>query len=250
MADQKKIANAVETRRVKTRSYVENLRQFIIGHLIAGKIKPTINNLLLIDDHQVIRSGIKNVLPDLFKPEEIFEAFDETSAVEQLKARSYALVITDIKMPGSQPFGLTEYIAINYPGTRVLIFSINEEFMYAKRFFQAGAMGFISKNSDLSELRKAIVLVLQGRRYISDSLGMHLLDGLNKKGTDDNPFEKLSRRELEIAICLITGQSILEIAKTLYIAQSTVGTVKARIFKKLGVKNLAQLIEAGKIHGL
>jgi two-component system, NarL family, invasion response regulator UvrY len=208
------------------------------------------NNLLLIDDHQVIRSGIRNILRDLFKPEEIFEAFDEDSAVEQLKARPYKLVITDVKMPGSQPFGLTEYITVNFPGTRVLIFSMNEEFMYAKRFLQAGAMGFVSKNADLSELRKAIGLILQGKKYVSENLGAHLIDRLNKADAGNNPFEELSRRELEISVGLISGQSLLEIAKTLNITQSTVGTVKTRIFKKLGVKNLAQLIEIGKIHGL
>src|ERR1700759_743467 len=100
------------------------------------------NNLLLIDDHEIIRAGVKNVLQDLFRPEEVFEAADEKSAVIQLKARPYQLIISDVRMPDSQPFGLTEYIMQHYPGSKVLIFSMNEELVYAKKFLQAGAIGF------------------------------------------------------------------------------------------------------------
>ncbi len=111
-------------------------------------------------------------------------------------------------------------------------------------------MGFVSKNSDLSELRKAIDTVLNGRKYISDTLSEHLAGMLHKDQSRVNPFEKLSRRELEICSLMIQGQSIIEIAKTLAIAQSTVGTYKTRIFQKLDVKNLVELIELGKVNGL
>lgn len=208
------------------------------------------NNLLLIDDHEVIRSGIRNVLQDMFKPDEVFEAYDEQSAVLQLKARPYRLIISDVKMPGSQPYGLTEYIMTHYPGSKVLIFSMNEEHIYAKKFLQSGAMGFVSKNSDLSELRKAIDTVLNGRKYISETLSEHLAGMLQKDQSRVNPFEKLSRRELEICSLMIQGQSVIEIAKTLTIAQSTVGTYKTRIFQKLAVKNLVELIELGKANSL
>src|ERR1700749_4245713 len=118
------------------------------------------NNILLIDDHEIIRTGVKNILPGLFNKEDIFEAKNEATAVEQLKARPYRLIISDVRMPDSQPFGLIDYIMTQYPGSKVLIFSMNEEHLYAKKFLQAGAMGFVSKNSDRSELLKASTLSL------------------------------------------------------------------------------------------
>jgi two-component system, NarL family, invasion response regulator UvrY len=211
---------------------------------------PHMNNLLLIDDHEVIRSAVKILLQDIFKPADIFEAHDEQSAALQLKARPYRLIISDVKMPGSQPYGLTEYIMTHYPGSKVLIFSMNEEHIYAKKFLQSGAMGFVSKNADLPELRKAIDMILNGRKYISDTLSQQLAGMLNKDQSSVNPFEKLSRRELEISSLMIQGLSVIEIAKTLTIAQSTVGTYKTRIMQKLNVKNLVELIELGKANGL
>lgn len=204
------------------------------------------NNVLLVDDHEIIRAGVKHSLHDLFKKEEIFEANDEASAILQLKARAYRLIITDVRMPDSQPFGLTDYIVRHYQGSRVLIFSMNEELIYAKKFLQAGAMGFVSKNAGLTELRKAIEQVLNGRKYLSANLTEHLAGMLDKTQPAANAFEDLSKRELEISTLLMEGKSLTEIADILAIAQSTVGTYKNRIFEKLGVKNLVELIEMGK----
>src|ERR1700739_1425289 len=98
---------------------------------------------LLIDDHEVVRMGIKNVLQVFYKPCEIAEAYDENSAVAQLKKMSFDLVLMDIQMPDTNSLGLMEYIKAHYPRTYVLIFSMSAENTYAKRFLAAGAMGFI-----------------------------------------------------------------------------------------------------------
>ena len=96
-------------------------------------------NFLLIDDHEIVRAGVKNVLTEIFKPCEIFEANDEKSALQELKARKYDLVIMDVQMPDTDTAGLMEYIKTRYPEAKVLMFSMSAENVYAKRFLKAGA---------------------------------------------------------------------------------------------------------------
>ena len=129
------------------------------------------------------------------------------------------------------------------------MFSMSPENVYAKRFLKAGAMGFISKNAGLTELKKAVELVLNDRKYISESLAEQLAGEIGSQ-QPSNPFDKLSAREFEIANLLMTGKSGSEISDILSINSSTVGTHKARMFEKLGVNNLPELIEVARIYKL
>ena len=115
---------------------------------------------LIVDDHDVVRSGIKGLLLELFKPSEIAEARDGESATENLKHNQYDLIMMDIQMPKTDTLGLMEYIHIKYPDAKVLVFSMSAESIYAKRFLKAGAKGFLSKDAPLEEIKKAINLVL------------------------------------------------------------------------------------------
>lgn len=202
---------------------------------------------LLIDDHEIVRAGIKMVMQDLFQPCALAEAGNETTALAQLKQQTMDLVIMDVQIPGCDTVQLMEYIHVQYPGTRVLIFSMSAENVYAPRFLKAGAMGFVSKNAGLSELKKAIDLVLNNRKYISSELA-ELLAG-NVRGVQQvSPFDQLSAREADIAMALIKGEGLTEISEHFNISTSTVATYKARVFDKLQVKNLAQLIAMGRLY--
>jgi two-component system invasion response regulator UvrY len=197
---------------------------------------------LLIDDHVVVRSGLKLILSDLYKPCTIDEAEDGESAIIKLKLHFYDLVILDIKMPNTNTFTLMEYINNIHTDVKVLVFSMNSESIYAKRYLTAGAKGFVNKIAALEEIVKAINTVLSGKRYISESLLEVLadLDGNDKKS---NPFDSLSPREFEIVSMLLGGEGISQIAHHLNLRVSTVGTHKARIFEKLKVTNLIELKE-------
>jgi two-component system, NarL family, invasion response regulator UvrY len=206
-----------------------------------------VKNFLLIDDHEIVRTGLKNVLLNLFQPCEVYESWDEETALELLKTHSFTLVIMDVQMPGSNAIELMQFMKINYPGIRVLVFSMSNEKIYSKIFFKAGAMGFVSKASGVPELKKAIELALKNRRYVSDILANLLADKIESKETN-TPFEKLSAREFDIATALINGSSVGEIAASLNISASTVGTYKARLFEKLQIKNIVDLVEMGRIY--
>lgn len=197
---------------------------------------------LLIDDHMVVRSGIRILLSDIYKGAEIDEAKDGETAVEHVKKSHYDLVMLDIQMPNTDTFGLMELFKTDYPDLKVLMFSMSPENIYALRFIKAGAKGFISKDAPLEEIKKAIDQVLNGKKYISEELLFLLAEG-NAHGADANPFSILSSREFEIVSMLLNGKTISSIAADLGLGISTIGTHKGRIFNKLKVTNLLELKE-------
>ncbi len=203
---------------------------------------------LLIDDHEIVRSGVNVVLTELYKPVEIHEASDGDSAIKLLKKNSYSLILLDIQMPNTDTFGLLEYITIKFPQTKVLIFSMNSENVFAKRFLKAGAKGFVSKNSPLDELIKAIDLALKNKRYISEQLQNQLADELASDEKTANPFDKLHPKEFEIASLFIYGETISGVSKILNVKSSTVGLYKNKIFEKLGVSSLIELQNLYNMH--
>ena len=204
---------------------------------------------LLIDDHVVVRSGIKILLSEIYKPSEIHEAHDGESALEKVKQNDYDLVMLDIQMPKTDTFGLMEFFKVKYPSLKVLVFSMSPENIYAKRFLKAGAKGFLSKDAPLEEIKKAINLVLNDKKYISDSLMEILAEG-SGKDSDGNLFNTLSAREFEIVSLLLKGETISQIGQTLHLQVSTIGTHKARIFDKLKVTNILELKELANTYNL
>ncbi len=199
---------------------------------------------LIIDDHTIVRAGLTVLLKDFYPKAVIFEASEGTTALEILKKTSFDLVIMDIKMPETDTVNLLQYITIRHPQTNVLIFSMSPENLYGKRFFQAGAKGYISKEASLEEVGKAIETVLQGKKYVSQELLQEFLETDKLK----NPFDQLSAREFEIAHLLITDSSVSQIASLLSIQPTTVATYKARIFEKLKVTSILQLKELADLY--
>jgi len=199
-------------------------------------------NFLLIDDHQVVRSGICTLLSQLFIRPEVQEAGNADTAIEKLKLHHYDLVLMDVQIPGSDMLGLMEFIHVKYSNTKVLIFSMSAENIYAKRFLKAGARGFLPKDASFEEVKKAIAIVLDNKRYISEDLAQTLANESFSENAA-NPFAKLSSREFEIASILLSGQKSTDLGKALNLSPSSVGTYKKRVFEKLGVKNLLELNE-------
>lgn len=204
---------------------------------------------LLVDDHVVVRSGIKTLLSEMYSPAEIHEAVDGETAMQKMKENSYDLVMLDIQMPKTDTLGLMEYIHIKYPQAKVLMFSMSAENIYAKRFMKAGAYGFISKEAPLEEITRAINMILNNKKYISDTLAEKLAED-SFSGKTGNPFNDLSPREFEIVSLLLEGITVTDISHTLNIQTSTVGTHKARLFDKLGVTNILELKELATTYNL
>ena len=196
---------------------------------------------LLIDDHLIVRSGIKLLLTEMFKDVEIYEAEDGNIAMALLKTTTYDLITLDVQMPKTDSFALMEYVKKEYPQAKVLMFSMSPESIYAIRFIKAGAKGFISKSAPLEEMKIAIEKVMNDKKYFSEDVLMELTKG--NTIANNNLFDLLSPREFEIVQMLLNGKTISHIAADLSLSLSTVGTHKGRIFQKLKVSNLLELKE-------
>jgi len=208
-----------------------------------------VKKFLLVDDHVVIRSGMRILLQDICSPCEIHEAFDEKSVLVKLKEHVFDMIIMDIQMPETDTLNLMEFIHKNHASSNVLVFSMSAENVYAKRFLKAGAKGFISKEAPFEEIKKAILHVLDNKSYVSELMAETLATG-TLNGSSSNPFSKLSSREFEILSLLLAGHTITDISKSLQIGLSTAGTYKTRLFEKLGTKNLLELKELASLYNL
>lgn len=199
-------------------------------------------NVLIIDDHASLRHGLRLLIMDFYPNTEIMEAQNEFEAIEILKKASFDLVLLDVQMPGSNSFDILNFIMGKHANTKVLVYSMGAETVYAKSFIKAGAHGYLSKNAPLQELRIALQTIVFGKKYISSELANSLVYDITN-GEPSNPFLKLSPRETEITHFLLQGLSISEICTRVNLQPSTVGTYKSRILEKLGIINVIQLKE-------
>lgn len=204
---------------------------------------------LIADDHSIIRSGVKTLLESLFNDAKIDEAKNGTGVTENLKKHSYDMVIMDVQMPGTDALDLVKYIDTHHASTPVLIFSMTSEEVYALMALKAGARGFVSKEAPVEELKKAIQLVLDHKKYMSPAV-IQLLASQTQLNNQQNPFSKLSPMEFKITQLLLEGKAISEIAAALHIQISTASTYKSRTFNKLNVSNLMELKELSMLYRL
>ena len=206
-------------------------------------------NFLLADDHVIIRTGLKFVIENFMPHSKIDEAQDGDSSFEKIKKHNYDLLILDITMPNTDSFGLISKILALKPGMKILMFSMSDEEMYARKYLKMGVMGYVKKDEPLDEIKKAITTVLNNKKYISPALSQILIEDLHSSHPE-NPFDSLSPREFEIVQHLIRGESVAEIGQKLKLHSSSVGTHKARIFKKLKCSNIIDLNSLAKVHNI
>jgi len=203
--------------------------------------------LLLVDDHSIVRTGLKLIIENFMPHSKIDEAYDGNSCIEKIKEDNYDLLILDVNMPNTDSFGLVSNILALRPEIKILMFSMSAEEVYARRFLKMGVMGYIKKDEHSDEIIKAITTVLNNKKYISPGLSQILIEDL-QSNNPENPFDRLSPREFEIVQHLIRGESVAEICEKLSLHSSTVGTHKARIFEKLKCSNIIDLNTLAKIH--
>ncbi|HEY5407075.1 MAG TPA: response regulator transcription factor [Ginsengibacter sp.] len=205
--------------------------------------------ILLADDHEVVREGLKTLIQNIIPHSVIEEAQDGDSAFKKITRNNYALIILDINMPATDSFGLVSNILAIKPKSKILIFSMNSEQIFAKKLLNLGALGYLSKYASEDEFRLAIKNVMSNKRYLSPSFTRTLAESaLGKNPNNQNPFDLLSPRELEIIRHLIKGESVSQIGSCLNLNTSTIGTYKARIFEKLGCDNIVEMNSLAAMH--
>lgn len=198
-------------------------------------------SILLADNHSVIRRGIKALIYESLPHYEIDETGSEGDLINKVKTHVYQLVLLDLALPDTDFSKLMEWILIISPSTNILIFTEQPEEIYGLRCLYLGAKGFLEKSASSEEIILAISKVLNGEKYLSAKLAGLLVENFQKPNTSENPFDRLSQREMEIATQLERGKSLTEICDILKIQYSTVNTYKRRIFEKLNVHSVLQL---------
>jgi two-component system invasion response regulator UvrY len=214
-------------------------------HQSASQTEKKALQILIADDHTIVRIGLRIIIRNINSEVTIEEATDGESVIRKLKSGRFDLLILDINMPRTESFSLVGYLIKEFRTLKILIFTINQESLFAKRFLKLGVHGYMIKQSKGSEINIAIQKILAGQTYISDPLLEAISNDLinNKK---NNPFEELSDREFELVLQILRGYSVSEIAETLHLNKSSVRTHKARIMDKLKLSNTMELLNLAK----
>ncbi|HTP51189.1 MAG TPA: response regulator transcription factor [Anaeromyxobacteraceae bacterium] len=205
--------------------------------------------ILIVDDHEVVRRGLRQVLEDGLPGAQLEEAANYEQAVEQLGRGPWDMVLLDISLPGRSGLEILEESRRDHPGLPVLMLSASPEEEFATRCIRLGAAGYLAKTSAAHELLLATQRVLSGGRYISAALGERLA-GLLGGGEAPALHEALSRRELEVLLLVAQGRSLKQIAADLGLAEKTVATYRARIGEKLRLSTNVELTRYALQHGL
>jgi DNA-binding NarL/FixJ family response regulator len=205
--------------------------------------------LLLVDDHTIVREGLRRILEAVADEWQLVEAGSGFQALESLRRQPVALAIVDLSMPGMNGLELIKRIRAEHPHVKVLVLSMHAEEQYALRAFRAGANGYVTKDSASAELVAAVRKVAAGGAYVTSSLAERVVQQLN--GMAQAPqHAHLSDRELEVLQRIVAGQRPTEIAEALHLSVKTVSTHKRRIQDKLNLPNTAALIRYGLEHQL
>lgn len=205
--------------------------------------------LLMVDDHTIVREGLKRVLAGACAQWRITEAGTGFQALECLRRQRFDLAIVDLSMPGMSGLDLIRRIKAEYERVRVLVLSMHAEEQYALRAFKAGANGYVTKDSAAAELVNAVRKVAAGGAFVSPGLAERVVQQLSA-GTAAPRHAELSDRELEVLRRIVSGQRMTDIADALHLSVKTVSTHKTRILDKLQLSNTAALIRYGLEHGL
>jgi two-component system, NarL family, invasion response regulator UvrY len=206
-------------------------------------------NILIVDDHIVIHQGLQRILADEFPAVVFGGALDANEALHQVRERRWDVVILDIALPGRGGFELLRDLHAERPSLPILIFSMHAEEQFAMRAMRAGASGYLSKNSPSDQLVAAIIKLGRGGHYVSPAFAEKLASDLSGQGGVVG-HDVLSNRELEVMRLLASARSTAEIADLLVISVKTVSTYRSRLFEKLNLKSIADLVRYAIDHDL
>jgi two-component system invasion response regulator UvrY len=204
--------------------------------------------VLIIDDHEVVRAGLKSILGD--NPSTLIgEAATAAEALELAQEDDWDVAVLDLSLGGRIALDLLKQLRDTRPRLPILVLTMHSEEQYARRAFKAGAAGFLTKDSSGVELSRAIHKVARGERYVSPAMAERLV-GEYLRGNDRPRHETLSDRELEVLRLIASGKRVGEIAEMLTLSNRTVSTYRARLLAKMELRTNAELTHYAIQNGL
>ncbi len=205
--------------------------------------------ILVIDDHEIVRRGVKQILEETFLLVEVGEADSGQKGMAAVQQQPWDLAIVDINLPDQSGLELLGELHRTRPRLPLMVLSLHPEEQYAVRVFRAGAMAYLTKQTAPEELARAVKQVLSGRMYVTASIGEHMAGSLSKSSADPVPAT-LSEREREVLVRIAQGQSLKNIAQSLILSVKTVSTYRGRLLDKLQLTTTAELIRYALEHHL
>lgn len=205
--------------------------------------------ILIVDDHEVVRHGLRGILSREFAGAEIGEACDAREAVRMLGESAWDLLLLDINMPGRSGLDVIRDARSLCPAAKVLVLSAYPEEEFALRALKLGASAYLNKQGASAELLAAIRKILAGGKYLTATMAQKLADSLGEN-LQQEPHEALSVRELEVLRLIASGHSVKEIAASLSLAENTIATYRSRISQKLGLVTNVELTRYALQHHL
>lgn len=201
-------------------------------------------NVLIVDDHQLFREGLANLLLAVPDINVLDEAENGASAIEKAKQHKPDVVLIDIAMPGMNGIDATLQLKKEMPEIKVIAVSMHSEKQYVKGVLEAGADGYLIKNCTYRQLTDAIRSVHAGKKFLSEDITEMVINGyLDQSEAYDDNYSQLSEREKEIFKLFAEGQSTREIGEKLFISVKTVGTHRQHILEKLDLKTTADIVK-------
>jgi len=197
-------------------------------------------NILIADDHTIVRKGLKQILAETQDMVVAGEASNGFEVMEKVRNNHYDVLLLDISMPGKSGLDILKELKMENPKLPVLVLSMYPEEQYAVRVLRAGASGYLTKESAPEELVVAMRKVARGKKYVSPSLAEKLAVDLEVDASKP-PHETLSDREYQVLCMIASGKTVGEIAEKLLLSAKTISTYRARILEKMNMKNSAEL---------
>lgn len=205
--------------------------------------------VMLVDDHDLVRTGIKRLLEDHPNIDIVGEAVSGEEALEQVTEYDPDVVLMDINMPGIGGLEATRKLLQRKPQLKIIVVTMHNDDLFPQRFLKAGALGYVTKGAKVEEMLQAIRVVMGNKRYLSPEIAQQLaLSQVGEEAT--SPFESLSEREMQVLLMMMDGQSIGAISEKLCLSPKTVSTYRTRLYAKLGVQNDIELARLALVHGV
>lgn len=203
--------------------------------------------ILIVDDHALVRMGIRRLLEDFPDIQVVAEAETGDTALNLAKTHQPDVILLDIKMPGMDGWEVTRRLKKMNSNIHVIVLSAISTDPFPARVLQLGAMGYLSKESNIDEMVLAIRKVAQGERYLSTGIAQQM--AINSlQAMEETPFDRLSEREMQVMLMIAKGLTVPMIAKALFLSTKTVNGYRYRMFEKLKIKNDVELIYLAMKH--
>jgi two-component system, NarL family, invasion response regulator UvrY len=205
--------------------------------------------ILVVDDHALLRKGLKMLLEESPDFEVKGEAETGTQAIKMLREQHFDLVLLDISLPDKHGMDVLKQLKSEQPDIKVIVLSMYPEDQYGVRALKAGAVGYINKQSAPEKLVGAVQQVISGKKYISETLAEQLLSNLIGE-SQDLLHQRLSNREYQTLCLMSSGNSLTEISEIMMLSPKTVSVYRARMLEKMNFKNNAEAVHYAIAHHL